>query len=257
MSLKPETLTTIKPFNSAEYLNHISLDCVIFGFNNYELKVLLLHFKFSQEYALPGGFLKYDETLEQAAQRIVKERTGLDNLFLKQFKIFSNPERAKSNKAVMDLVMAGTITDPSFFQKRFISIGFYALVDFMKVKPTPDFYYDRCNWVSLSTNLSMLLDHKQIIQDAITTLRLQLNQQPIGLKLLPQKFTMPELQKLYETILGRELDRRNFQRKMLNYNILDKLKERKTGGAHKSPYLYSFNIERYQKALEDGLSGIW
>jgi hypothetical protein len=103
----------------------------------------------------------------------------------------------------------------------------------------------------------MLLDHKQIIQEAISTLRLQLNQQPIGLKLLPHKFTMPELQTLYETILGRDLDRRNFQRKILNYNILDKLRERKTGGAHKSPYFYSFNVERYKKALEEGLSGIW
>jgi len=250
-------LTEIKPFNSTEYMNHISLDCVIFGFNNNELKVLLLHLKYSKENTLPGGFLKYDETLEQAAQRIVKERTGLDNLFLKQFKVFSDPERSRSNKAVMDGIIAGTIPDPSFFENRFITVGFYALVDFLKVKPTPDFYSDHCDWVSLNTELSMLLDHKQIIQEAIVTLRLQLNQQPIGLKLLPEKFTMPELQKLYETILGRDLDRRNFQRKMLNYNILDKLQERKTGGAHKSPYLYSFNVERYQEALKDGLSGIW
>ncbi|WP_319590858.1 NUDIX domain-containing protein [uncultured Draconibacterium sp.] len=250
-------MTTTKPFNSANYLNHISLDCVIFGFSNNELKVLLLHLKYSKAYTLPGGFLGNNETLEEAAKRIVKERTGLDNLFLRQFKIFSDPERARSNKAVMDGIMAGAIPDPSFFDNRFISIGFYALVDFSKVKPTPDLFSDRCDWIGLNNDVSMLLDHKQIIQEAHTTLRLQLNQQPIGLKLLPKKFTMPELQKLYETILGRELDRRNFQRKMLNYNILDKLKERKTGGAHKSPYLYSFNIERYQKALEDGLSGIW
>ncbi|WP_303921451.1 NUDIX domain-containing protein [Draconibacterium sediminis] len=245
------------PINSTEYMNHISIDCVIFGFSNNELKVLLLHLKYSKEYSLPGGFLKYDETLEQAAQRIVKERTGLDNLFLKQFKVFSDPERSKSNKALLDADMAGTDHDKSFFDKRFISVGFYALVDFRKVKPTPDLFSDHCDWVSLNTDVSMLLDHKQIIEKAINTLRLQLSQQPIGLKLLPRKFTMPELQKLYETILGRDLDRRNFQRKMLNYNILDKLKERKTGGAHKSPYLYSFNMERYQKALEDGLSGIW
>ena len=245
------------PINSNEFMNHISLDCVIFGFNNNELKVLLLHLKYSKEYSLPGGFLKYDETLEQAAQRIVKERTGLDKLFLKQFKVFSAPERAKSNKAILDADMAGSDPDKSFFDKRFISVGFYSLVDFRKVKPTPDLFSDHCDWESLNADVSMLLDHKQIIQEAISTLRLQLNQQPIGLKLLPRKFTMPELQKLYETILGRDLDRRNFQRKMLNYNILDKLNQRKTGGAHKSPYLYSFNIERYQKALEEGLSGIW
>lgn len=250
-------MTATKPFNSAEFMNQISLDCVIFGFNNNELKVLLLHLKYSKEYTLPGGFLKHNETLEQAAQRIVKERTGLNNLFLKQFKAFSDPDRSKSNKAIFDADMAGTKPDMTFFGKRFISVGFYALVDFRKVKPTPDLFSDRCDWVSLTADVSMLLDHKQIIQEAISTLRLQLNQQPIGLKLLPHKFTMPELQTLYETILGRDLDRRNFQRKILNYNILDKLRERKTGGAHKSPYFYSFNVERYKKALEEGLSGIW
>lgn len=88
-------------------------------------------------------------------------------------------------------------------------------------------------------------------------MRLQLNYQPIGYNLLPDKFTMPELQKLYETILDKKLDRRNFQRRILSFSILNKLEQRKTGGAHKSPYLYVFNLENYKKALENGLSRGW
>ena len=250
-------MTTIKPFSSTEYLDHISLDCVIFGFHNNELKVLLMHLKYTKGYALPGGFIRHEETLEQAAQRILKERTGLDNIFLKQFKVFSDPLRSKTNTEIYDVIKSGTMPDLDFLNRRFISIGLYALVDFEEVKPTPDFFSDGCEWQNLDSDVPLIVDHKQIIKEAHNTLRLQLNYQPIGLKLLPKKFTMPELRKLYETILGRELDRRNFQRKILKYDILDKLKERKTGGAHKSPFFYQFNLSRYQKALEDGLAEIW
>ncbi len=244
-------------FNSKNFLNHISLDCVIFGFHNNELKVLMLHLKHTKEYTLPGGFLKIDETLEQAAQRILKERTGLGQIFLKQFKVFSDPERSKDNKAIKDATESGFPPDMDFFSKRFITIGFYALVDFSKVKPTPDLFSDKCEWMTPNAEVPMLLDHKAIISDALAVLRVQLNQQPIGLKLLPKKFTMPQLQKLYETILGRELDRRNFQRKILSYKILNKLEERKTGGAYKAPFYYEFDLKRYQQALQDGLKGSW
>ncbi len=247
----------IKTINSNEYLDHISLDSVIFGFHKNELKVLMLHLMYTKQYALPGGFLKKEETLEQAAQRTLKVRTGLNNIFLKQFKVFSDPSRSKSNEAIRDVEEAGHVTDRDFFSKRFISVGFYALVDFSKVNPTPDFFSDRCDWINPNSELPMLLDHKEVVLEALSILRLQLSQQPIGLKLLPKKFTMTQLQKLYETILGRKLDRRNFQRKIHSYKILNKLEERSTGDAHKSAYLYEFNLERYKKALEYGLSGTW
>lgn len=243
--------------NTSELLDHISLDCVIFGFHDDELKVLMLRLKRTNTYALPGGFLKHEETLEQAAERTLKERTGLDNIFLKQFKVFSDPNRGKSKKFDPEFEKNETPESIAFFKKRFISVGFYALVDFSKVDPTPDELSKSCQWINPFDDMEMFLDHKVIINKALRTLRLQLNQQPIGLKLLPKKFTMPQLQKLYETILGHELDRRNFQRKILSYKILNKLNERKTGGAHKAPYLYEFNIESYKKALEDGLSGSW
>lgn len=244
-------------FDTQEYLKHISLDCVIFGFHDNQLKILLIRMKYTREWTLPGGFVKNDETLEKAATRVLKERTGLDHIFLKQFKVFSDPLRSKTNPAVQDLLNSGAITDQNWFNHRFISVGFYALVDFSKVEPKPDLFSDLCEWKALDKIDKLILDHHQILGKALETLRVQLNYQPIGYNLLPEKFTMPELQKLYETILGKTLDRRNFQRKILSYKILIKLEERKTGGAYKSPFLYQFNLENYQKALENGLYGGW
>src|SRR5690606_499047 len=104
---------------------------------------------------------------------------------------------------------------------------------------------------------SLMMDHDFILQEALNTLRLQLNYQPIGYNLLPDKFTMPELQKLYETILDKKLDRRNFQRRILSFKILNKLSERKTGGAQRSPFLYEFNHGNYKNAIETGVTGGW
>jgi 8-oxo-dGTP diphosphatase len=239
------------------YLNHISLDCVVFGFHENQLKVLLLQMKYSKEWALPGGFVKEDETLEEAAARTLKERTGLRDIFLRQFFVFSDPNRSKINPAVRDLQEAGDGSGTEWFSQRFISSGFYALVDFIKVDPQPDFFSDKCEWKALEEISNLMMDHREILQKAIETLRLQLSYQPIGYNLMPDQFTMPELQKLYETILGRRLDRRNFQRRILSYNILTRLKERKKGGAYKAPYLYEFKLENYNKALKEGFSGSW
>jgi len=241
----------------ANFLNHISLDCVVFGFHDNQLKVLLIRRKYTKQWALPGGFVREDESIEIAATRVLQERTGLDDIFLKQFNVFSEPERAKWNPTVQDVVDSGALSDQGWFDQRFISVGFYALVDFSSVEPTPDNISDLCEWKNLDEVGSLILDHNQILNKALETLRLQLNYQPLGYNLLADKFTMPELQKLYETILGKELDRRNFQRKMLTYDILIRLEERKTGGAHKAPYFYEFNLENYKKALKSGLYGGW
>jgi len=243
--------------DTSKYLDHISLDCVIFGFHENELKVLVLHYKSTKERALPGGFLSHNESLEDAAKRVLKQRTGLDNIFLKQFSVFSDPKRSDKNPAVKDMVDIGMSVNQSFFDQRFISVGFYALVEFTKVNPSPDELSESCDWMAVNSNLNLILDHNQIMNKALEILRQQLNNQPIGYNLLPEKFTMPELQKLYETILGKELDRRNFQRRILSYKILNKLDERRKGGAYKSPYLYEFNLENYQKALNNGLNSGW
>jgi ADP-ribose pyrophosphatase YjhB (NUDIX family) len=245
-------------FNGEHYLNHISLDCVVFGFHGNQLKVLLVRMKKTKEWALPGGFVHDNESLEVAASRVLKERTDLDNIFLNQFHVFSDPLRSKNNPAVPGIIEFGhTDYTESWFAQRFISVGFYALVEFSQVLPQPDVLSDVCEWVNLDEIDSLMMDHNEILNKALETLRLQLTFQPIGYNLLPEKFTMSELRKLYETILGKELDRRNFQRKILTYNILTRLEEVRQGVAHKAPGLYMFSLENYQKALEEGLNGRW
>jgi ADP-ribose pyrophosphatase YjhB (NUDIX family) len=241
-----------------EYLQHISLDCVVFGFHSNQLKVLLLRMRNTGIWALPGGFVCEDESIEVAANRVLKERTGLDEIFLHQFNVFSDPQRSKHNPAVSDMILSGiTYPEKSWFDQRFISIGFYALVEFSQVQPQPDSFSDICEWINLDHIGNLMMDHNQILLKALETLRIQLTFQPIGYNLLPEKFTLSELRKLYETILGKELDRRNFQRKILAYNILIRLEEVKQGVAHKAPALYKFNLENYKRALEEGLQGRW
>jgi hypothetical protein len=140
----------------------------------------------------------------------------------------------------------------SWLTKRFITIGYYALVDYSKVTPKPDWLTDICEWHDVHKIPKLIYDHNAIVKKALETLQLSLNDIPVGYKLLPSKFTMPELQDLYETILDRKLDRRNFQKKMLSFGVLERLDERRTGGAHKSPYLYRFDKKKYDKAMKGG-----
>jgi 8-oxo-dGTP diphosphatase len=241
-----------------EFVAHISLDCVIFGFHAGQLKILLLKMKQLDRLSLPGGFLRQDETLEEAAIRTLRERTGLENIFLQQFHVFSEPDRSEPETRPDELKKMGIHpAKAAWFAQRFISVGFYALVEFSRVDPQPDPISDSCDWYNLEERGAMVLDHDLILTTALAALRAQLHYQPIGYNLLPRKFTMPELQKLYETILGQKLDRRNFQRKMLSFGILRSLDEKRTGVAHKAPYLYSFQLRNYQKALKQGLQGGW
>ena len=158
----------------------------------------------------------------------------------------------------MSLQRAGITPEKAqFLAQRFISVGFYALVEFSRVVPRPDLLSDACDWYSLEDCGPLILDHERILETALAELRSQLNYQPLGYNLLPRKFTLPELQKLYEAILGRKLDRRNFQRKIFSYGILRALDEKRTGVAHKAPNLYSWDLRKYQQALKGGLTGGW
>ncbi|MCJ8164067.1 NUDIX domain-containing protein [Pontibacter sp. E15-1] len=236
----------------------LSVDCVIFGFHDNQLKVLLLKMKAADKWALPGGFVYKEEDVEDAAVRVLQSRTGLRNIFLQQFHTFGDPARSnrKLNRALLRSV--GVQADDShWFLQRFITVGYYALVDFSGAVPQPDATSEACAWWDFQEMPALVMDHQHILQKALETLRKQLNDQPIGYNLLPEKFTMPELQRLYETILGKQLDRRNFQRKMLGYGILNRLEERKQGVAHKAPYYYSFDKEKYAVALENGLQQGW
>ena len=230
------------------YVPHISVDTVIFGFNGDQLKVLLLKMKFNHQYFLPGGYMKKEENLESAAIRILRERTQLDKIFLQEFAVFS--ELNRSEEAFKDF------PDDLWHKKRFISVGYYALVNHKDVSPIGDELSESCDWIILdeleSHNITM--DHKKIIEKALNTLREQISYKPIGLNLLPEKFTLSELQKLYEAILGRTLNRGNFYRKIKNIGILKKLDEQRKGGAHKAPDLYTFDQENYFKILENGIN---
>lgn len=237
----------------------LSVDCVIFGFHENKLKVLLLKMKGLDKWALPGGFVSINKDVDEEAVNVLKRRTGLENIFLRQFYLFGNVSRNEPGHA--DLMVARKIIKPAlrdWFNQRFITAGYYALVDYSRVKaPTPDQISEICDWKSLHDLPEMILDHLEIIQKAHDTLKKELNYQPIGLNLLPEKFTMPELQSLYETVLEKTLDRRNFRRKMLSYDILTQTNERRSGGAHKAPMLYQFDQEKYHQAIEKGLKSGW
>ncbi len=240
------------------FLPSISVDCVIFGFHNNEMKVLLLQMKHTNEYALPGGFVLKDEALDAAATRVLQERTGLTDIFLQQFACFGAPNRSEKKFHVKAMKKEGIVVDKNnWLLKRFITVGYYALVDFSKVTPRLDELSIECTWYHLQSIPALMMDHNLILNKALETLQQQINHQPIGYNLLPQKFTMPELQKLYEAVLNKKLDRRNFQRKILVYGILKKLKEVKQGVAHKAPFLYSFDVKKYNQALKNGYTGGW
>jgi len=232
------------------FLSHISVDCVIFGFHEDQLKVLLLKWKGSGQWCLPGGFVMKEEPINDSATRILKERTNLESIYLKQFQVFGDPQRERKKDEFLSLQ---GVTKNSWIMQRFITIGYYALVEFSKVTPDPDLLSEECKWWDIHKIPKLVYDHNSILATALETLRRSLNDYPVGYNLLPEKFTMPELQTLYETILDKLIDRRNFQKKMLALGILERLKERKTGGAHKAPYLYRFDKKKYEKAMKQGL----
>lgn len=235
-----------------KYLPSVSIDLVIFGFHDGQLKVLLLRWKGTDKWCLPGGRIGHDENMEAAAYRSLRERTGLSEIFLQQFHTFGDVNRYTHFGREETLNKLGLSDDVlRDFARRDVSVGYYALVEFAEVTPTPDLFTDECQWLDIDQIPPLLFDHNNMITLALKTLRRQLSYQPVGYNLLPEKFTMPALQQLYETILGQALDRRNFQKRMLSYGILERLEERKTGGAHKAPYLYRFNRENYEKVLAE------
>ena len=235
------------------FLRNVSVDCIIFGFHEDELKVLLLKVKYDSRWALPGGFIMKEEHMDEAAKRILKSRTGLDDIFMQQFHVFSQPERTSKSFPMQFLKNSGIELENSWMFDRFVSVGYMALVDFTRAQPVADGFSESCNWFNIHSIPEMILDHELILKKALENLQLQLNYHPVGYNLLPAKFTMPELQKLYETILDRKLDRRNFQRKIVGTGILKKISETKNGASRKTPYLYKFDLRKYQQALKSGM----
>lgn len=223
------------------YMPGLAIDAVIFGFHDNCLKILLLEYEHTNLFALPAGFVKKEEDLNNAARRVLLERTGLNNIYLDQFYVFGN--RNRHNPAPLQKIMKANGLTPQedhWLLRRFLTVGYYALVDYTRAVPIPDQLSDRCEWYELNNLPELMLDHKDIVQKALDTLRANLDQKLIGFNLMPETFTMQDLQSLYETVLGEKLLRTSFQRKMLNLGILERFEKKYSGGAHKAPYLYRF-----------------
>lgn len=223
------------------FLPGLALDAVIFGFHQAQLKILLLTYYNSGLFALPGGFIRQQEDLNGAARRMLFERTGLHNIFLEQFYTFGDLARHDTTPLKKIMVSKSIPMDEHHWGlKRFVTVGYYALVDFTKAVPQTDGLADNCAWYDFDSMPPLMLDHQTIVQKALETLRENLDRKLIGFNLLEETFTMADLQRLYETILGRSLNRSSFQRTMLSSGILERIEKKYSGGAHKAPYLYRF-----------------
>ncbi|MDX2097550.1 MAG: NUDIX domain-containing protein [Leptolyngbyaceae cyanobacterium bins.59] len=217
----------------------LTVDCVVFGFelSERDLKVLLIERKlppFAGQWALPGGFVRVEESVEAAALRELREETGLDRVFLEQLYTFGEPDR-----------------DP---RERVVTIAYYALVSLNESPIQAATDARDAAWFSIRQVPSLAFDHDRILAMALARLKGKVRYEPIGFELLPKKFTLTQLQKLYELILGVELDKRNFRKKLLQMEFLTKLDELETGVAHRAAYLYEFDEQKYRQLKEKGFN---
>lgn len=214
----------------------VALDSIIFGFDGEELKLLLVKRgveAHKETWSLMGGWLHLQETLEQAADRILFELTGLKDVYLEQVSAFGEPTR-----------------DPI---ERTVSIAYFALINVPDYETRISHTYD-AQWFPINDLPELLFDHRQMVDSAIEKLRYKAAFHPIGFELLPEKFTIPQLQKLYEAIYGTGMDKRNFSRKIMSTNLLIKLKEKQKGSSKKGAYLYQIDASRYKSTINSFLN---
>lgn len=215
----------------------LTVDCVVFAIADDALKVLLIRRAqepFGGSWALPGGFVDMGETLEAAARRELEEETSLKDLFLEQLYTFGEPDR-----------------DP---RGRVVSVAYYALVDLAgrDVEPASD--ASAAEWFAVDALPELAFDHGEILAAALERVRGKVRYAPLGFELLPRRFTLTELQRLYEIILGNELDKRNFRRKIHSMGVLLDTGEVQRGRAHRAAKLYRFDQLRYRQLERDGFS---
>ena len=213
----------------------VTTDCVIFGFDAGELKVLLIERgiePFKDKWALPGGFVNMDEDADDCARRKLKEETALDKIYIEQLFTFSKVDR-----------------DP---RCRVISIAYYALVKLSNYNVYAGVDTNKVRWFPLSEVPELAFDHAEILNTALERLKGKISYRPIGFELLPEKFTLPELHLLYEIILQTKLDRRNFRKKMLSFGLLIDENELASGAPNRAPKLYRFDKEKYTELSEKG-----
>lgn len=216
----------------------LTVDCVIFGLDTDNLlKILLIRRNlppFKGQWALPGGFVRLGESLEAAARRELQEETGVENLFLEQLYTFGDLNR-----------------DP---RERVVTVAYYALVNLWQHRIYPTTDADDAQWFPVSDQPKLAFDHDQIVQVALQRLKGKVRYEPIGFELLPKKFTLSQLQKLYETILEQKLDKRNFRKKILKMDLLIALEETQVNVRHRAARLYQFDEAKYQKLQQKGFN---
>ena len=200
----------------------VAVDCIIFGFHNNEIKLLVHHRAMEPEQgglSLMGGFVRKDESVDQAASNILSNLTGLENIFMDQVNVYGELNR-----------------DPG---ERVISCAYYSLID-MNAYDESLLKNHHAFWVSLDKASELIFDHYQMVKDALAILRRKAVLEPIGFNLLSEKFTLTQLQSLYEAIYAKPMDKRNFRKKMLSLGFIDKLEEIDKSGSKKGAYFYKF-----------------
>ncbi|MFN8431053.1 MAG: NUDIX hydrolase [Spirosomataceae bacterium] len=233
-------------FNEEKLIPQLSIDCVVFGYKEGRIKVLVSRLNLSEDiYTLPGGFIGQEEHIDESAHRILEERTGLKEVFLEQYRVFGVANR--KNDIILDMFEklpeeSGINKEnwQNWFSKRFVSVGYYALVDINKVSLRKSEFDAEINWLDLESLPQMIMDHNEMVNFALESLREKLDEKLIGFNLLPETFTMKEVQELYEAVYNKPFARNNFQKKMLDLNVLERLEKVYTGAANKAPYLYRF-----------------
>jgi ADP-ribose pyrophosphatase YjhB (NUDIX family) len=223
-----------EPINPIETL---SIDCLIFGFKRNELDILLVQHGggiSKGKWALPGGWITYDESVDDAATRILNDLTGVSNIYLDQLKAFGAVNRYPT--------------------KRVITIAYYALVKPENYTLRPGFTARDASWFSVGEVPPLPYDHDLIVREALAHLKHRVRHEPIGFNLLPRKFTLLQLQELYEAILDKKLDKSNFRRKILRMNLLEPCLEKQRAVSHRAAALYRFNRQTYNKLIEKGFT---
>ncbi len=226
--------TTINP--------NVSVDCVVFGFDNEKLNVLLIEQKDVgqnlKQIALPGDLVTENESLNQSAERVLKELTHLEGIFLQQFHTFGSPTRVKN---VKDLAWLQSYRENP--QARVITVAYFALVRMDDFKPEASSFAERVYWQEIHGVPELAFDHNEIIKVGLENLRKEFLHRSIGFELLPEKFTLNQLQLLHEIILDQTLDKRNFRKKVLKEKIVTGLEEKQKGVLHKPAQLFKLSKE--------------
>ncbi|PID92171.1 MAG: NUDIX hydrolase [Bacteroidetes bacterium] len=231
---------------------HISVDCVIFGFRDTRLKVLLIEREYfdseglpHRDYKLPGDFPAPGEDLDMAAYRTLEELTGLRDIYLKQYAVFGKPDRLSAS---IDRNWLYATTGHRI--ERVVSSAYFALVSIPETERVQKMH-SRTKWTDLKTIPKLAFDHNDIIDTGYRHLQEIIRYEPIGFELLPEKFTLRQLQNVYEGILDCKLDNRNFRKKALKASYLEQLDEKQRGVAHKPAHFYHFNRMKYEKSRKN------